>query len=76
MGISGTHIETINSKGVVAISGANKEITNNDVNRVIEAAKAVAIPMDREVLHIIPQAFSVDNQQNIRYPIRDGGYKT
>jgi cell division protein FtsA len=69
VGISGTHIETINSKGVVAISGANKEISNNDVNRVIEAAKAVAIPMDREVLHIIPQTFSVDNQQNIRYPI-------
>lgn len=69
VGIAGTHIETINSKGVVAISGSDKEIDENDINRVIEAAKAVAIPMDREVLHIIPQNFTVDGQQNIRFPI-------
>jgi cell division protein FtsA len=69
VGIAGTHIETINSKGVVAISGHDKEIDENDINRVIEAAKAVAIPMDREVLHIIPQNFIVDGQKNIRYPI-------
>ena len=69
VGISGTHIDTINSKGVVAISGPDKEINENDINRVIEAAKAVAIPMDREILHIIPQNFIVDGQQNIRMPI-------
>jgi cell division protein FtsA len=69
VGIAGTHIQTINSKGVVAISGSDKEIDENDINRVIEAAKAVAIPMDREVLHIIPQSFTVDGQKNIRYPI-------
>lgn len=69
VGIAGGNIETINSKGVVAISGHDKEIKEYDINRVIEAAKAVAIPMDREVLHIIPQHFNVDHQTNIKYPI-------
>lgn len=69
VGVSGSNIETINSKGVVAISGNDKEIKESDIERVIEAAKAVAIPMDRDVLHIIPQGFTVDGQANIRYPI-------
>jgi len=69
VGISGTNIESINSKGVVAISGPDKEIKENDIARVIEAARAVAIPMDREMLHIIPQGFIVDHQRNVKYPI-------
>ncbi|HPY88636.1 MAG TPA: cell division protein FtsA [Spirochaetota bacterium] len=69
VGISSANIETINSKGIVAISGVDKEIRENDINRVIEAGKAVAIPMDREILHIIPQAFTVDGQRGIKYPI-------
>ncbi|MBP7552474.1 MAG: cell division protein FtsA [Spirochaetes bacterium] len=69
VGISSANIETINSKGIVAISGVDKEIRENDINRVIEAGKAVAIPMDREILHIIPQAFTVDGQHGIKYPI-------
>jgi cell division protein FtsA len=59
IGIAGNHIYCFNSSGVVAVKG--KEITQADVNRVIEAAKAVLIPSDREVLHVIPQEFRVDN---------------
>lgn len=69
VGISGGNIETHNSKGVVAISGPDKEISESDISRVVEAAKAVAIPMDREILHIIPQNFFVDGARNIKYPI-------
>jgi cell division protein FtsA len=68
LGISGTSIESFNSRGVVAISGADKEIRDSDIARVIEAAKAVAIPMDRDILHIIPQGFTVDGQGGIKYP--------
>lgn len=66
-GIAGGHIKSFNSTGVVAIK--NKEIDENDINRVIEAAKAVAIPLDREVIHIIPQEFMIDDNDGIRDPI-------
>ena len=56
-GIAGNHIEGINSRGVVAVTGKDREITSEDVDRVIDAGKAIAFPMDREVLHVIPQAF-------------------
>ncbi len=68
-GIAGAHIEGINSRGVVAVSGKDREISREDVARVIEAAKAVVIPMDREVLHVIPQEFIVDDQRGIRDPL-------
>jgi len=68
-GIAGGHIEGINSRGVVAVTGRGREITEEDVDRVIDAAKAIVIPMDREVLHIIPQEFIVDEQGGIRNPI-------
>lgn len=67
--VSGKDVKSINSKGVVAIAGADKEIRGMDVDRVIEAAKAVAIPMDRDILHIIPQSYTVDGQDNIKYPV-------
>lgn len=67
-GISGGHIEGLNSRGVVAVTGRGREITRNDIDRVIDAAKAIVIPMDREVLHVIPQEFVVDDQGNIRNP--------
>jgi len=57
VGIAGDHIRSYNSTGVIGISGKNRVITKNEISRVIDAAKAVAIPMDREVLHIIPQEF-------------------
>jgi cell division protein FtsA len=67
IGIAGSHIYSFNSSGVVAIKG--KEITQSDVDRVLEAAKAVVIPSDREILHIIPQEFRVDNTTGIKNPI-------
>ncbi|MBD3346981.1 MAG: cell division protein FtsA [Chitinivibrionales bacterium] len=69
VGIAGDHIRSINSKGVVAISREDHEITELDVVRAIEAAQAVSIPMDREILHVIPQEFIVDDQKGIREPI-------
>jgi cell division protein FtsA len=67
-GIGGMHIEGTNSRGVVAVAGREKEITQADVERVIEAARAMAIPMDREVIHIIPQEYIVDGQGGVRDP--------
>lgn len=68
-GIAGGHIEGLNSRGVVAVTGRGREITREDVDRVIEAAKAVVIPMDREVIHVIPQEFVVDEQRGIKNPL-------
>lgn len=72
-GIAGGHIKGINSHGVIAVK--NKEITSNDVKRVIDAASAIAIPMDREVIHIIPQEFIVDDQDGIRDPVGMSGIR-
>jgi cell division protein FtsA len=72
-GIAGGHIKGINSHGVIAVK--NREITPNDVKRVIDAASAVAIPMDREVIHIIPQEFIVDEQDGIRDPVGISGIR-
>ncbi|HOX47816.1 MAG TPA: cell division protein FtsA [Spirochaetia bacterium] len=69
VGVAGANIEGINSRGVVAVTGKGREITQSDVDRVIEAARAVVIPMDREVLHVIPQTFIVDDQKGIRNPL-------
>ena len=66
-GIAGGHITGFNSRGIVAIKGA--EVVQSDVDRVIDAARAVAIPMDREVIHVLPQEFIVDDQPGIQNPI-------
>jgi len=68
-GIAGGHIRSLNSRGVIAISEPHKEVTKRDVERVIDAAKAVAIPMDREVLHVLPLEFWVDDQPGIKDPV-------
>ncbi|MDR0321137.1 MAG: cell division protein FtsA [Treponema sp.] len=73
-GIGGNHISGINSRGVVGVAGKRKdtrerEIGQEDVDRVIEAAKAVVIPTDRQILEVIPQNFKVDDQKGIRNPI-------
>ncbi|TVQ26334.1 MAG: cell division protein FtsA [Spirochaetaceae bacterium] len=68
-GIAGGHIEGLNSRGVVAVTGKGREITEDDIDRVIDAAKAVVIPMDREVIHVIPQEFVVDEQGGIKNPL-------
>jgi cell division protein FtsA len=72
-GIAGGHIKGINSHGVIAVK--NREIGPNDVKRVIDAASAVAIPMDREVIHIIPQEFIVDDQDGIKDPVGMSGIR-
>ncbi|MFA5028519.1 MAG: cell division protein FtsA [Candidatus Methylomirabilota bacterium] len=69
VGIAGGHIKGINSRGVIAISGKNREVTAQDVERVIDAAKAVALPVDREVIHILPQEFIIDDQGGIKQPL-------
>jgi len=66
-GIAGGHISSFNNNGIVAVK--NREISNDDVNRVIEQAKAVAIPMDREVIHAIPQGYVVDGQEGVKNPV-------
>ena len=72
-GIAGGHITGFNSHGIVAIKGS--EITQNDVERVIDAARAVAIPMDREVIHVLPQEFIVDDQSGIQNPVGMAGVR-
>ncbi len=68
VGIAGEHVRSINSHGVVAVSRSDNEITSADVEKAIEAARAVAIPVDREIIHVIPQEFSVDDQSGIKHP--------
>jgi cell division protein FtsA len=68
-GVAGSHIEGINSRGVVAVTGREREITSEDIDRVIDAGKAIAFPMDREVLHVIPQEFIVDDQRGVGNPM-------
>lgn len=72
-GIAGGHIRGINSQGVIAIK--NREVSQEDVKRVIDAAKAIAIPMDREVIHILPQEFIIDEQDGIREPLGMSGVR-
>jgi cell division protein FtsA len=67
-GIAGGHIKSFNSRGTVPITHKNNEITNDDVNRAISMAKAISIPIDREVIHTIPQEFIVDGQGGIKDP--------
>lgn len=67
--VGGTHIACQNSKGVVAVSEPDKEITHQDVERVVEAAKAVSLPSSREITHVLPRGFIVDGQEGIKDPL-------
>jgi cell division protein FtsA len=71
--VSGTHIQSFDSKGMVAIK--NKEVTTQDVERVIEAAKAIMVPADRTVLHVIPREYKIDAQDGISDPIGMSGIR-
>lgn len=73
VGVSGTHISSFDSKGMVAIK--NREVTASEIERVIEAAKAVAVPADRTVLHILPREFKVDGQDGITDPVGMSGIR-
>jgi cell division protein FtsA len=71
--ISGGHIKSFNSHGIVAVK--HKEVTQRDLDRVIDAAKAVAIPLDREVLHVLPQDYIIDEQDGIKEPLGMSGVR-
>jgi cell division protein FtsA len=75
VGISGAHIKSFNSRGVIAVSGKNREISREDIRRVIDQSKAVSIPPDREIIHVIPQEFVVDEQDGIKAPLGMSGIK-
>ena len=72
-GIAGSHVRSLNSHGIVAIR--DKEVSASDVDRVIDAARAVAIPADQKILHILPQEFLIDSQEGIREPIGMSGVR-
>ena len=72
-GIAGNHIKGLNSHGVIGIKDG--EVTRHDISRVIEAAKAIAIPLDREIIHILPQEFVVDGQNGINDPLGMAGVR-
>ncbi len=73
--ISGNHIESENSKGVVAVSRADTEIGTEDAGRAVEAAKAVAVPANKEILHVLPREFIVDGQEGIKDPVGMNGIR-
>ena len=72
-GIAGSHVRSLNSHGIVAIR--DKEVSSGDIVRVIDAARAVAIPADQKVLHVLPQEFLIDSQEGIREPIGMSGVR-
>ncbi len=73
VGIAGSHIRSMNSHGIVAIR--SREVMSSDIERVIDAAKAVAIPADQQIIHVLPQEFIIDNQEGIREPIGMSGVR-
>lgn len=72
-GIAGSHVRSMNSHGIVAIR--DKEVSESDVERVIDAARAVAIPADQRILHVLPQEFVIDTQEGIREPVSMSGVR-
>lgn len=73
--VSGKHIESQNSRGVVAIAEPNGDITALDVDRVIEAARAISLPSNREILHVLPTSYKVDSQEGIKDPVGMSGVR-
>jgi cell division protein FtsA len=74
-GVAGGHIRGINSRGVVAVSGKQREVGQADVARALEAARAINLPQDREVIHVLPQAFVVDDQDGVKEPLGMSGVR-
>lgn len=73
VGVAGTHIQSLNSHGVIAIK--SREVTKADMDRVLDAARAIAMPFDRRILHVLPQQFIVDDQEGIHNPIGMSGVR-
>ena len=72
-GIAGSHVRSLNSHGIVGVR--DKEVSAGDVDRVIDAARAVAIPADQKILHILPQEFIIDNQEGVKEPLGMSGVR-
>ncbi|AGB41699.1 cell division protein FtsA [Halobacteroides halobius DSM 5150] len=75
VGIAGSHISSTNRHGVVAVTGENKEITRNDIDRVIDATKIISMPPERQIIHVIPREFIVDGCKDIKYPLGMSGVR-
>ena len=75
VGLSGTHISSLNSRGVVGISRRDEGITVEDVDRVLDAAHAIAVPHNQEVVHVIPRSYAVDGQTGVRDPVGMHGFR-
>ena len=73
--VTGGHVSAINSRGVVGVNRGDKGITPDDVDRALDAARAIAIPQDREVLHVIPRGYSVDGQDGVKEPVGMIGFR-
>jgi cell division protein FtsA len=69
VGVGGNHVESLNSRGAVAVSGPHREVTREDIERATEVARAVTIPSNREVLHVLPRGFVVDGQEGVKDPL-------
>ena len=75
VGIAGDHVQSFQSRGVITISSRDGEISENDVQRLLEDTTHVAMPADREILHVIPQEFIVDGQDGVAHPIGMSGVR-
>ncbi|MDZ7672181.1 MAG: cell division protein FtsA [Halanaerobiales bacterium] len=75
IGIAGSHISSINNHGVVAVSGDKKEISENDIDRVMEAAQIISLPAEEEIIHVIPREFIVDGHKGIKDPLGMSGVR-
>ena len=74
-GVAGGHIRGINSRGVVGVSGKHREVSQADIDRALEAARTVNLPQDREVIHVLPQTFIVDDQDGVKEPLGMSGVR-
>jgi cell division protein FtsA len=75
VGLSGTHVSSLNSRGVVGISRREHGITDEDVDRALDAAHAIAVPHNQEVVHVIPRGYTVDGQDGVRDPVGMHGFR-
>ena len=75
VGISGIHIKTLNSKGVIAVAKANEQVEESDIDRALEAAQTIATPPNYEILHVLPTSYHLDEQHNLKDPIGMSGVR-
>ena len=75
VGIAGGHIRGVNSRGAIAVSGKHREVSQHDIDRALEAARAINLPQDREVIHVLPQTYVVDDQDGVKEPLGMSGVR-